>query len=120
MRLKIDENLPEEAAHLLRDAGHEAESVLGEQLGGRPDDQVAQICRNEQRALVTLDLDFADIRAYPPEEYPGLIVLRPNRQSRRHVLRLLRSVLPVLDREKLPGCLWVVSESGLRIRESGS
>jgi hypothetical protein len=47
-----------------------------EELGGRPDGDVARRCQEEQRALVTLDLDFSSIRSYPPEDYAGIIVLR--------------------------------------------
>lgn len=76
MRFKTDENLPEESAAVLREAGHDAHTVREQTLGGHPDDDVAAVCKREQRALVTLDLDFSDIRSYPPEELEGLIVLR--------------------------------------------
>jgi hypothetical protein len=29
-----------------------------------------------QAALVTRDLDFGDVRRYPPEQYAGIVVLR--------------------------------------------
>lgn len=61
MQFKIDENLPIEAARLLAQAGHEAKTVHEQQLVGRPDDQVVAVCHDEGRALVTIDLDFADI-----------------------------------------------------------
>jgi hypothetical protein len=71
--------------------------------------------------LVTLDLDFSDIRAYPPDEYHGLIVLRPRRQAKSLVLALLeRVVIPLLSRESVDRCLWIVDERGVRIREGGS
>jgi predicted nuclease of predicted toxin-antitoxin system len=76
MRFKIDENLPIEVADLLRQAGYEASTIYDQNLVGEVDENIAEICQTEQRVLVTLDLDFADIRAYPPEKYPGLIVMR--------------------------------------------
>ena len=36
-------------------------------MAGAVDPDVAQACQKEARALVTLDLDFSDIRAYPPK-----------------------------------------------------
>lgn len=116
MRFKTDENLPVEAAAVFRKAGHEAETIHDEQLSGRPDDQLAEVCRRENRILVTLDLDFADIRTYPPHEYPGLIVLRPRLQAKRRVLDLLQFVSRLLDLEPLAGHLWIVDESRVRIR----
>ena len=73
MKFKIDENLPVEIAALLRDAGYEATSVVDQGLGGSADPDIAAVCRKENRALVTLDMDFADIRTY---QHSGLIVLR--------------------------------------------
>jgi len=121
MQFKIDENLPVESAQLLEAAGHEAKTIHDQQMVGQPDPNVANVCRNEMRSLVTLDLDFSYIRAYPPDEYHGLIVLRPRRQAKPLVLALLeRVVIPLLSRESVDRCLWIVDERGVRIREGGS
>jgi predicted nuclease of predicted toxin-antitoxin system len=69
--------------------------------------------------LLTLDLDFADIRTYPPAESPGIIVLRPAEPDRDRLLRLVRQVVPALDRETVAQSLWIVEESRIRIRPSG-
>ena len=76
MRFKLDENVPVELADLLRSNGHEVRTVPEEGLKGVGDARIADVCRWEQRALITFDLDFADVRSYPPEEHPGLVVLR--------------------------------------------
>jgi predicted nuclease of predicted toxin-antitoxin system len=81
MRFKTDENVPLEAVDLLRAAGHDAFSVFDQSLAGQPDDRIASVCQQEDRVLITLDTDFADIRTYPPAHYPGIIVLRLASQS---------------------------------------
>ena len=86
MRFKTDENLPLEAAQLLRRAGHDAITILDQQMGGDPDENVASACRREDRVLITLDLDFADLRTYPPESHPGVVVLRLRRQDKVHAV----------------------------------
>ena len=63
VKLKTDENLPDSVAMLLRAAGHDVTTVLEEKLGGATDPQVAQVCRSEMRALVTLDRGLGNIRA---------------------------------------------------------
>jgi len=68
--------LPLEAAELLRQGGYDAVTVLGQDLGGSADPDIIAVCQQEQRALITLDKDFCDIRVYPPSEHSGLIVLR--------------------------------------------
>jgi predicted nuclease of predicted toxin-antitoxin system len=120
MLFKIDENLPVDAAGLLRQRGHDALTVGDQQMIGRPDVDVAQVCQVEKRALVTLDLDFADIRAFPPEDYAGIIVLRPAVQSIPTVLRLVDQVVVHCASESLVGYLWIVDESRVRIRGAGS
>jgi predicted nuclease of predicted toxin-antitoxin system len=118
MRLKIDENLPVEAAALLREEGHDAVTVREQGLGGTSDVAVEHVCRREGRGLITLDLDFADIRTYPPAEHSGLVVLRLARQDKPHVLETIRRLLPLLRQEPLAARLWIVDEQGVRMRGS--
>jgi len=115
-KFKLDENLPTEAADVLRGTGHDAVSVRDQQMGGRPDTDVAAVCRQEDRAVVTLDLDFADIRAYPPADYPGIIVLRLAQLDKRRVLSVMQRLTGLLEQESLAGKLWIVDESSVRVR----
>ena len=117
MRFKLDENLPAELAALFRRAGHDAVTVLDQDLGGAADPNVAAVCLQEQRAIVTLDMDFADIRTYPPAAYRGIVVFRVENQDRDHVLRVGTLFLRLLDGTELDRQLWIVEESRVRIRE---
>lgn len=119
MRFKIDENMPVEAATILNDAGHDALTIHDQRMVGEADAQVAWVCKLEQRALVTLDLDFSDIRTYPPREHHGIVVLRPRTQAKVAVMQLLKQLMPLLSTEPLDGNLWILQENGLRIREGG-
>ncbi len=117
MRFKIDENLPAESSVLFTRSGHDAVTVIDQRMGGTIDPLLLKICAAESRSLITLDLDFADIRAYPPEEYSGVVVLRPESQAKPRVLDLLRQMIERLSVEPLAGKLWIVDETGIRIRE---
>jgi predicted nuclease of predicted toxin-antitoxin system len=79
LTFKIDENLPIEAAILFADGGYDAATVHDQAMSGRSDQDLAVVCQKEERTIITLDLDFADIRAYSPGDYPGIIVLRLTR-----------------------------------------
>ena len=46
--------------------------------------------------LVTLDLDFSDIRVYPPSDYAGIVVMRPSLQSITNIRRLVSLVIALL------------------------
>lgn len=61
MRAKLDENLPVEAVALFREHGWHCDTVADEGLAGADDSRIAEVCRNETRVLLTLDLAFADI-----------------------------------------------------------
>jgi predicted nuclease of predicted toxin-antitoxin system len=116
MNFKADENLPVETADDLRRAGHDAVTVADQQLVGQPDLRIADICRTEKRAVLTLDLDFSDIRVYPPSDYAGIIVLRPSVQTITNIRRLVGQVIALLPTEPLAGHLWIVDEGQIRIR----
>ena len=118
MRCKLDENMPIDAVELLRQAGHECHTVYDEQLSGAADERLMALCRNEQRVLLTLDLDFADIRRYPPAESAGIVVLRPAEPDAERVLRLLARALQVVETEPIEQRLWIVEEDRIRIRRS--
>lgn len=62
---KLDENLPADAVSLLAQDQHDVSSVVQQGLGGHADPDVSRVCRSEGRALVTLDLDFANVRVHP-------------------------------------------------------
>ena len=116
MRFKLDENLPREASALFREAGHDALTVADQRLSGADDAALYDVCGQERRILVTLDVDFANVQAYPPVQSPGLIVLRLKEQSRPAVLSAIGSVLSLLQHEPVNGRLWIVEEQRIRIR----
>jgi len=116
MRFKVDENLPIEVAGLLTAAGHDAATVNDQGLGGAKDPDLAGLVRRESRALVTLDGGFSDIRAYPPHEYPGLVVLRLPRQDKMFVLQVCQRLIGQLTSEQLSGRLWIVEANRIRVR----
>lgn len=116
MKFKIDENLPVEIAELLQECGHDAMTVIEQNLSGEKDPEIALICQKEERSIVTLDLDFSDIRTYPPEKYHGIIVMRLKRQDKPYIINIFKGLLDFLQREPLERNLWIVEEEKIRIR----
>jgi predicted nuclease of predicted toxin-antitoxin system len=116
LRFKLDENLPRRVEFELRDLGHDVETALSEGLGGGPDPDLIAACALEDRVLVTLDLDFADIRAYPPGSHRGVWVLRPPKQDFDSVLKSVLAGLRLSTVERTAGQLWVIDEKRVRIR----
>ena len=117
LRFKLDENLPGRVDPALRALGHDVETALSENLAGAVDPRLLSACIAEDRILVTLDLDFSDIREYPPGSHRGVWVLRPSRQTFDAVLNLVLSAVRLAAVERTAGQLWVIDERRVRIRE---
>jgi predicted nuclease of predicted toxin-antitoxin system len=115
---KIEENLPKDVAELLRSHGFSVETVEEEGLGGADDNALAAAIQREHRVLITLDLDFSDIRTYPPEHYSGIIVLRPKAQDKVAIMALLRRLLRALGDNTPDQALWIVESDRIRYRQS--
>jgi predicted nuclease of predicted toxin-antitoxin system len=47
MKFKVDENLPVEAAELIRNEGYDAVTVWDQNLGGATDKNIAKVCNKE-------------------------------------------------------------------------
>ncbi len=47
MRFKIDENLHEEVAELLRSNGHDAVTVFDQEMRGHSDPELAHVCKSD-------------------------------------------------------------------------
>jgi predicted nuclease of predicted toxin-antitoxin system len=117
LKFKIDENLPAECALIFRDAGFDAATVAEQELSGANDAVLFQRCCAESRVLVTLDLDFANVQAYPPGSHSGIVVVRSNSQDKASLISVLKRTLPVLMRRSPEGQLWIVEPDRIRYRE---
>jgi hypothetical protein len=121
MRFLIDEGLPTSAVHLLREYGHEAVHVNDLNLRGAGDDRIAAHAQRENLCIIAADLDFSDIRNYPPEEYRGLVVLRvPRSASGAFISSLIQYLIEsehVLT--QLPGRLAIVEPGRIRMWPEG-
>lgn len=117
MRIKVDENLPLDAARLLVMAGYDALHVQDQQLSGASDKELTLVCQDEDRALITPDTDLANIRQYRPKDTAGYIVMRLRYQDKAHVTDVIAQVAELLRTERVRGRLWIVEEDRVRIRD---
>lgn len=93
LKLKIDENPPANCAVVLRNAGHAADTAFDERLEGADDSLIASRSRAEDRILV-----------------------RPKRQDKRMVLRLMERLVLALANRTPSGELWIVQTDRIRFR----
>ena len=116
MRLKLDENLPQELAAVLSCLGHEVDTVAAEGLKGALDAVVWDAASSEGRFFITQDLDFSDLRRFAPGSHPGLLLVRLHHPSRRRPLGYLNALFVSEDVSAWSGCFVVATDHKLRIR----
>jgi len=76
MKFKLDENFGTRTQRLFQSANHDVQTVRDEEIQSCPDEKLYDICREEGRCLVTLDVDFADVTRFPADKTVGIAVFR--------------------------------------------
>jgi predicted nuclease of predicted toxin-antitoxin system len=75
MKFKLDENLSVIARDPLEADGHDVITVAEQNLSGAPDDQLHEVCRGDDRVLVTFGHDYGRATRFQPEMTAGIVVL---------------------------------------------
>ncbi|MBC8231824.1 DUF5615 family PIN-like protein [bacterium] len=118
MKFKLDENFGTRTQQLFRAAGHDVQTVYDEGLQGSSDQYLYEVCCTEQRCLVTLDLDFADVTRFPPHQSTGIVVIRvPRNPSLSLLERLICQFLQMLNQMSVERQLWIVEVGRIRMHQ---
>ena len=119
MKFKVDENFGTRTQQLFHVAGHDVQTVRDQGLQGCSDQHLYKVCCAEQRCLVTLDLDFADVARFPPAQAKGIIVIRvPRNPSLALLEQLVRQFLQALTQMPVEKKLWIGEIGRIRIHQS--
>ncbi len=117
MRLKLDENLSRHLKASLSSLQHDVLTAAEEGLLSQPDTVVAAAARREGRILLTLDVEFGDLRKYPPGTHPGIILFRPRTLGPLAVNRFIESFMRRTDLKRVIGCVVIVEPDRIRTRQ---
>jgi predicted nuclease of predicted toxin-antitoxin system len=116
MNFKLDENFGACAQRIFQEYGHSVETVRSQKLEGCADSELYVVCCSEGRCLVMLDLDFADVLRFPPEQGGGIVVIRvPQNPSLVLLERLVRQFLQMLAQMSVAQRLWIVEVGRIRV-----
>jgi len=116
MKIKLDENVSAALCHLFASRGIEADTVYTESLQGSSDDTIFRRAHEEGRLFITCDIDFADIRLFPPSISGGIVVLRLSNRSTKSILKRIEQLLEAIPLNQLRGATTIVSETRIRMR----
>lgn len=116
MKFLLGACVPRRYLRLLREWGYSAELATAELSPDAPDLAVLALAQQQDAILLTVDLDFADIRAYPPADYQGILVMRYTATDEAQMDTSLQTVLRDLTREELRGVLVIVTPTHYRVQ----
>lgn len=116
MKLKLDENLSRHLKKSLESLSHDVMTAADERLLSQPDTVIAKAAKDEDRILLTLDLEFGDLRKYPPGKHPGIVLFRPQSFGPLTVNRFIEKFVKETDFGPLAGCIVIVEPARIRIR----
>lgn len=116
MRFKLDENLGRRGSDLLTTGGHDVATVFDQNLSQAADSEVIEACRQENRCLVTLDLDFGNPLLFNPAEYSGIAVLRlPAKSSYQDLVTAIMTLAKAVESDSIDRKLRIVESGRIRI-----
>ena len=120
MRFLLDANVPRSLIQLLLRHGHDVDHVVDIGMGNSADDEIAQHAKRINATLISRDLDFADVRRYPPSQHAGIVVLRlPDDMVAKEIVEVFDRFLLILgDPQRLCGRLAIVERNRFRLRPS--
>lgn len=116
MRFLVDMPLSQELAVWLVRQGHDAVHALEAGLDRAPDEVILERARNEQRVIVTADLDYPRLLALAQAEGPGLILFRGGNYSEQEAVERLTRALETVPNEELPNSIVVIEKGRIRRR----
>ncbi|MBI5477563.1 MAG: DUF5615 family PIN-like protein [Deltaproteobacteria bacterium] len=116
-RLLLDMGLPRRAASDLREWSWDVAHVAERGMSRATDREILAVAAQEQRAVVTLDGDFARLVALELLSAPSIIFFRLDHVDRRVAVDLLTEIVPRFEQELAAGCVVSVGRAGCRVHK---
>jgi len=116
MRFLADMGLSPSTVAPLRQAGHDAVHLRDEGLQRLSDELIFEKARQEDRVVLTFDLDFAEIVARTCASLPSVILFRLRTARPDQVTALLFRVLPEIENRLSDGAVVTIEPAGYRWR----
>jgi len=116
MRLLADLHISPRTVEFLRSLGHDVIRVNSILPITSSDISIVAYATNEQRIILTQDLDFSAIIALLGSKLPSLITLRLSSSRIEYVNAVLEKNLPMLEQDVLAGMIVTVEDDRIRRR----
>ncbi|MDO8283279.1 MAG: DUF5615 family PIN-like protein [Thermodesulfovibrionia bacterium] len=117
MKFLADMPVSPKTVNYLRDIGHDIYRINEKGLPKAKDSEIVDIAINEQRIILTMDLDFPAIIAKSGMSTPSAIIFRLSDESHENINALLTNILPQIEKEVLKGAIVMIEDDRFRVRE---
>ena len=117
MRFLCDMGVSRKVSGWLHSQGHESSHLGEEGLARLPNGLIFAKAIDENRGILTFDLDFGEIAALAGGRIASVVVFRLQNARAEHVIERLSAVLEKAIEPLKKGAIVTVEETRLRIRE---
>ena len=116
MRFLADMGVSLRVVEWLRSNGHDTKHLHEERLHRMPNGEIFEKATNENRVIITFDLDFGEIVALSKGRKTSVVLFRLHNTRTFHLMRRLSSVLKDTANALEEGAVVVVEESRHHVR----
>jgi predicted nuclease of predicted toxin-antitoxin system len=117
MKFLADMGISPKTCAFPKSLGHDCVHLLDEHLEKLPDPTILEKARDEERIILTHDLDFADLVAAAGRQLPSVIIFRLRNMNPIQVNHYIQELLATHEDVLSNGVLISVTEGQARIRQ---
>lgn len=116
MRLFADECVYAVTTNTLRNWGHDVLTAQEAGLSGHADEDLLAFATTEKRILISIDLDFSNIRHYLPASHSGIVILKIRPTTVNSVHTILHQFIAGTSEADVQRSLVIVDRNKYRVR----
>jgi SpoVK/Ycf46/Vps4 family AAA+-type ATPase len=115
MKFKLDENVDLRILARFRLTGYDIATVLEQKMTSAPDQELIEVCRQEERCPVTADRDFSNRKRYDPANYYGIVLIRlPTKMKLSDWYDAIDTLVEGLEVSNVIGKLWGIRNNSIQ------
>jgi predicted nuclease of predicted toxin-antitoxin system len=116
LKLLLDENISPLFINGIKERFPGSVDIHDAGYAGRSDNEIYEFLKQHKYVLMTFDLDFSDIRKFPPELVEGIIVLRFRNKKIQELIIETLNYLEELKGMDFKHSLIIFQNSGIRLK----
>lgn len=116
MKFLADMGVSSTVVQILRASGYDATHLRDQGLQRLPDPAIVEKARQEERIILTFDLDFGDLLAGSGEALPSVVIFRLRNTTPEFVAARLLEILAERGEYLAAGAIAIVQDTRYRLR----